>query len=55
MFENVLALLILGSALLLTGRWFYRSFSGKNKDCGCGGACPRSGVCSQPRGKDREK
>jgi len=54
MVENVIAFLILAVAILWTGRWFYRSFSGKGKGCGCGEACPRSGICSQPiKGKEK--
>ncbi|MBN1615613.1 MAG: hypothetical protein JW950_14215 [Deltaproteobacteria bacterium] len=55
MAENLIAFFILAVALLLTGRWFYRSFNGKSKQCGCGEACPRSGICSQTRIGDREK
>jgi len=55
MVENLIAFLILAVAIVMTGRWFYRSFSGKGKGCGCGEACPRSGVCSQPRIKGKEK
>jgi len=55
MVENVIAFLILALLLLLTGRWFYRSFSGKSKQCGCGEACPRSGICSRTRIEDRDK
>jgi len=55
MVENVIAFLILAVAILWMGRRFYRSFSGEDKGCGCGQACPRSGIRSPSGTKGKGK
>ena len=47
--ENVVVGAIVGIVLLLTGRFFYRTLTGKSDGCGCGNAqCGMSGSCALP-------
>jgi|GEM_PF-1107157 hypothetical protein len=44
--ETFIVILVVGASLILVGRSFYRTLTGKDGGCGCGGACPRSGACA---------
>jgi len=47
--ENVVVVAIVGIVLLLAGRFFYRTLTGKSDGCGCGNTqCGMSGSCALP-------
>ena len=48
MVENVVVGMIVGIVLVLAGRSFYRTLTGKSNECGCGNdGCGTPGSCSQ--------
>ncbi|WP_435549025.1 FeoB-associated Cys-rich membrane protein [Desulfobacterium sp. N47] len=47
MTETIIVSTIVGGVLILAGRSFYRTLSGKNTGCGCGSkTCTTSSHCS---------
>jgi hypothetical protein len=49
MMENVIVGVIVGVVLLLAGRSFYRTLTGKSDGCACGTkSCPASDRCGHP-------
>lgn len=59
MMENVIVGVIVGVVLLLTGRSFYRTLTGKHDGCGCGTkSCSASARCKSSgsaKSKTKEK
>jgi hypothetical protein len=48
MAEIIAVCAIVGGVVFLAGRSFYRTFTGKNDQCGCGAqACSTSTCCNQ--------
>ena len=49
MAETIVVSAIVGVVLILAGRSFYRTLSGKNDGCGCESkSCCNSGSCRKP-------
>lgn len=45
MIETIIVSVIVVGVAVLAGRSLYRTFTGKDDGCGCGGDCTRCGSC----------
>mgnify|MGYP001560290542 CR=1 FL=1 len=60
MIENVIVCVVVGVVLVLAGRSFFRTLTGKHDGCGCGTkSCPASDSChsseaAKRRAKERQ-
>ena len=55
MMENVIVCVVVGGVLILAGRSFYRTLTGKSDGCGCGTkSCPASDRCHSSEAAKRE-
>ena len=55
MIETIIVCVIVGAVLILAGRSFYRTLTGKSDGCGCGKkSCSASDRCNAPGLAKRE-